>query len=98
MVTASAPCWVLVQSSTSAQTLWTGTLQAGQIQSIPATGTTTVELGSSAGTLKVNSLAVTLPSPMPTPFIATLQSTTPGQPTTSGSAAVGSTTTSSAVG
>lgn len=85
-VSASAPCWVLAQS-TSGATLWTGTLQAGGVQSIPASGTVTVELGSSAGTLQVDNIPVVLPTPIQTPFVATFQPpvTSPGatSPTTS---------------
>ena len=75
-VTATGPCWVLARSVTTGATLWTGTLQNGTVQTIPAVGTTTVELGSLAGALKVGTVPVALPHPMATPFVATFQPAT----------------------
>ncbi len=72
-VTAVGPCWVLARSVATGATLWTGTLQSGAVQTIPATGTTTVELGSQQGALKVGTVPVVLPHPLATPFVATFQ-------------------------
>jgi hypothetical protein len=81
-ITATGPCWVLVRSAATGSTLWTGTLQNGGVQTVPAAGTTTVELGSQAGSLKVGTVPVTLPSPLATPFVATFQPVTAGQTVT----------------
>jgi hypothetical protein len=68
-------------------TLWEGTLQAGQVQVIPASGPVTVELGAPAVTLKMDNIPVVLPVPLHTPFVARFQPSTPtpaasGNPTT----------------
>ncbi len=72
-VTATGPCWVLARSVSSGATLWTGTLQAGATQTIPAIGTITVELGAASATLHVGSVPAVLPTPLDTPFVATFQ-------------------------
>jgi hypothetical protein len=72
-VTASGTCWVLARSASSGATLWTGTLQAGAVQLIPATGVTTVEVGAPTASLAVGTLPVVLPAPLHTPFVATFQ-------------------------
>jgi hypothetical protein len=82
-VTTSAPCWVLAKTASSGSTLWTGTLQAGAHQSIPATGTTTLELGAPSASLSVEQVPVVLPSPLHTPFVATFQPVTPTTGSTS---------------
>jgi hypothetical protein len=88
-VTATGPCWVLARSVTTGATLWTGTLQNGTVQTIPATGTTTVELGSLDGALKVGTVPVVLPHPLATPFVATFQPATSPPVTPSSSPTVG---------
>ncbi len=88
-VTATGPCWVLARSVTTGATLWTGTLQNGTVQTIPAVGTTAVELGSLAGALKVGTVPVVLPHPLATPFVATFQPTTSPPVTPSSSPTVG---------
>ena len=88
-VTATGPCWVLARSVTTGATLWTGTLQNGTVQTIPAVGTTAVELGSLAGALKVGTVPVVLPHPMATPFVATFQPTTSPPVTPSSASTVG---------
>ena len=88
-VTATGPCWVLARSVTTGATLWTGTLQNGTVQTIPAVGTTAVELGSLAGALKVGTVPVVLPHPMATPFVATFQPTTSSPVTPSSASTVG---------
>jgi len=53
-------CWVLA-SSQDGQTLYTGTLQSGQQQQIPATAPFALRLGNSAGiAVFVNNLPVSL--------------------------------------
>jgi hypothetical protein len=86
-VTASGPCWVLARTVSSGSTLWTGTLQAGAIQTIDATGAITVELGAPSASLSVEHVPVVLPVPLHTPFVATFQplptaSAGPGSATT----------------
>jgi hypothetical protein len=75
-VSASGPCWVGATTVATGSTLWEGTLQAGQVQVIPASGVVTVQLGTTAATIKVGKLPVILPSPLHSPFLATFQ--TPG--------------------
>jgi hypothetical protein len=89
-VSASGPCWVGATTVATGSTLWEGTLQAGQVQVIPASGVVTVQLGTTAATIKVGKLPVILPSPLHSPFLATFQ--TPG----TGSAPSTSTTTTGA--
>jgi hypothetical protein len=57
---ATHPCWVLA-SSQAGQTLYTGTLQPGQQQQIPASAAFAIRLGNSAGiAVLVNNLPVAL--------------------------------------
>jgi hypothetical protein len=70
--TASGPCWVQVRSQASGNTVWQGVLSAGAVQKIQATGATTVELGTPSVTLVIDTIPVVLPSPLHTPFTATL--------------------------
>jgi hypothetical protein len=84
---ASGPCWVQAITVATGSTLWEGTLQAGQVQVIPASGPVTVELGAPAVTLKMDNIPVVLPVPLHTPFVARFQPSTPtpaasGNPTT----------------
>jgi hypothetical protein len=84
-VSVAGPCWVLATAVSTGATLWTGTLQAGATQVIPATGTTKVELGALGATLTVDNVPVTLPTPEHTPFEATFQpslTAAPGSTTT----------------
>ncbi len=74
-VSATAPCWVLATATSKGSTLWTGTVQAGGSQVIAATGVTTVELGAPSGSLAVDNVPVTFPTPAHTPFVATFQPT-----------------------
>jgi hypothetical protein len=48
VVATSGPCWVQVTSSSAAVPLVAGVQQAGKVLTIPAVGTMTVEVGSSA--------------------------------------------------
>jgi hypothetical protein len=82
-VTSTGPCWVQATSATGT-VIWTGTMQAGQTQQIPATGVTAVELGSATCSMKLDSVPVVFPTPMGTPFTATFQ---PGGASTAGTTA-----------
>jgi hypothetical protein len=73
----TGPCWVQAITVETGSTLWEGTLQAGQVQVIPASGPVTVELGASAATLKIDNIPVVLPVPLHTPFVARFQPSTP---------------------
>jgi cytoskeletal protein RodZ len=77
-VTASGPCWVLARTLPSGSTLWTGTLEAGAVKSVQATGAIAVELGASSGSLTVDNVPVALPTPLHTPFEATFEPVTAG--------------------
>jgi hypothetical protein len=79
----SGPCWVQAITVETGSTLWEGTLQAGQVQVIPASGPVTVELGAPAATLKIDNIPVVLPVPLHTPFVARFQ---PSSPAATGSA------------
>jgi hypothetical protein len=91
-VSASGPCWVGATTVATGSTLWEGTLQAGNVQVIRATGVVTVQLGTTAATIKVGKLPVILPSPLHSPFLATFQ--TPA----AASASTTTTTTTGATG
>jgi Domain of unknown function (DUF4115) len=62
-LTSSGACWVYASEASTGAVLWTGVLQAGQVQSLNATGQVTVKLGH-ANTLavKVNGVAVDYPT------------------------------------
>lgn len=75
-ISASGPCWVNATSESTGSTLWTGTMQAGGVQNIPATGTTRVELGTLAATLTVNGVPVVIPSTIHSPFVLTFEPST----------------------
>jgi hypothetical protein len=72
-ITASGPCWVDATSASDGTTLWTGTMQAGQVQQIQATGTAKVELGTLAVALDVDGVPVVIPSTVRSPFVLTFQ-------------------------
>jgi hypothetical protein len=86
-VATSGPCWVQAITVETGSTLWEGTLQAGQVQVIPASGPVTVELGAPAATLKIDNIPVVLPVPLHTPFVARFQ------PSTAAPTGTGTTTT-----
>jgi hypothetical protein len=73
LIAATAPCWVDVTTVATGATVWTGTLQPGGTQSVPATGATTVELGATGVALAVDGTPVVFPAPMHSPFVATFQ-------------------------
>jgi hypothetical protein len=83
-VISTGPCWVQATSNTTGSVIWTGTMQAGQTQQIPATGVIAVELGSATCSMKLNSVPVVFPTPMGTPFTATFQ---PGAASSAGTTA-----------
>ena len=70
---ATGPCWVDAKATSTGSTVWTGTMEAGQTQVLPATGPMTVEIGSTAATLSMNGEAVVLPTPYQAPFVATFE-------------------------
>jgi len=68
---ATGPCWVDATATSTGSTVWTGTMEAGQTQVLPATGPLAVEIGSTAATLSMNGEPVVLPTPLQAPFVAT---------------------------
>jgi len=69
--TGTGLCWLQVQSVSTGHTIWQGTLNAGTVQKIQATGASTVDMGTPNATLAINSIPVALPTPLHTPFTAT---------------------------
>ena len=88
-LSATGQCWVLARSVATGATLWTGTLQAGTNQLIPATGAVTLELGAPSVALTVDRVPVVFPTPFHTPFVATFEPAPTAAP-------AGSTTTTTA--
>ncbi len=82
LISANAPCWVDVTTVATGATLWTGTLQPGGSQSVPATGATTVHFGATGVTMSVDKTPVVFPTPMHAPFVATIQPSSPASPAT----------------
>jgi len=93
-LTGTGSCWVQVDSS-SGSTLWAGALSAGTVQNVQVTGTATVQFGTPALTLAVDTVPVVLPSPLHTPFVATF---TPSAGAVAAAAAAGPTTTTTPAG
>jgi hypothetical protein len=81
-LSATQECWVLARSTATGATLWTGTMQAGGNQLIPATGAVTLELGAPGVTLTVDRVPVVFPTPFHTPFEAMFEPATAGAPAT----------------
>jgi hypothetical protein len=71
---ASGPCWILATEITTGKVLWTGTLGAGDIRQIPATGGLSVRIGADNVTVALNGKPVTLPAGHQSPFNLTFQS------------------------
>jgi hypothetical protein len=85
VTTTTGPVWVLAQSTDSGNTLWTGTIQTGQSQTIPGNGGMSLELGATGATVTLNGTPVALPNPLNVPFEATFtSSSTTTSPTTTG--------------
>ncbi len=62
-LTATGPCWVEAVDTTTGQLLWEGTLEAGQIQTVPATAGLFLRLGNAPDVaVSEGGLAVQLPS------------------------------------
>jgi hypothetical protein len=62
----------MAKSSASGSVLWTGTLQAGQVQPVLATGTVTLEMGAPNDVdVKLADDPVVLPSTYRSPFTET---------------------------
>jgi len=98
-LTGTGSCWVQVTSSASGSTLWAGALSAGTVQNVSASGTITVQFGTPTLTLAVNDIPLVLPSPLRTPFVATIQpstTATPGTTTTTAAGAASGTTATTA--
>jgi hypothetical protein len=73
---ASGTCWVMATDLTSGRVLWTGTMAAGQSQSLAANGPVRVELGAASDmSMTLQGKPVVLPSSFQSPFTATF---TPG--------------------
>jgi RodZ C-terminal domain len=82
----SGPCWVNATTASTGSTLWTGTMQAGGSQDIPATGTTRLELGTLAVAVTVDGVPVAIPASIHSPFVLTFEpspSASAGTPTSS---------------
>jgi preprotein translocase subunit SecG len=90
-LSASGTCWVEAHNETAGTMLWAGELTAGSSQVLQATGTTTVQIGTPTVSFEVNSVPVTLPSPIYTPFVATFTQAPPPTPTTTTSLPSGNT-------
>ncbi len=86
----SGPCWVNATTASTGSTLWTGTMQAGGSQDIPATGTTRLELGTQAVAVTVDGVPVVIPPSIHSPFVLTFEPSSSASPGTASS----STTTS----
>ena len=97
-LSATGQCWVLARSAVTGATLWTGTLQAGAHQLIPATGTVTLELGAPALTLTVDRVPVVFPTPFHTPFVATFEPTASSTASTTTTTGPGASTSSAGAG
>ncbi len=80
-VSASGPCWIDATTVSTGSTLWTGTLQAGQVQQIQGNGIVRVELGSLAASLAVDGAPVVFPTPTQSPFAATFEPSATATPT-----------------
>jgi hypothetical protein len=80
-ISTSGPCWVNATTVSDGTTLWTGTLQAGGLQQIQATGATRVELGTLAVAVQVDGVPVVIPSIIRSPFVLTFE---PGGAATGG--------------
>jgi hypothetical protein len=72
-ISTSGPCWVNATSVSDGTTLWTGTMQAGGLQQIQATGATRVELGTLAVALQVDGVPVMIPAIIRSPFVLTFE-------------------------
>lgn len=81
-ISTSGPCWVNATSVSTGSTLWTGTMQAGGVQKIQATGVSRVELGTLAVALEVDGVPVVIPTSIHSPFVLTFDpgAAAPGAP------------------
>ena len=72
VLSASDLCWIMATDPDTGQVLWTGTMQAGQTQSLAGTGPMRVKIGAaSVITMTLQGQPVALPSPFQSPFTAT---------------------------
>jgi hypothetical protein len=66
---ATGPCWIQATTVSTGQVLWTGTLEAGQTQSVPATGSVLLRLGAAHDVLvTLNGEQVFFPTGFGSPF------------------------------
>jgi hypothetical protein len=72
-ISTSGPCWVNATSVSTGSTLWTGTMQAGGVQVVQATGATRVELGTLAVALQVDGVPVVIPASIQSPFVLSFE-------------------------
>lgn len=73
---ATGRCWVMATNQATGSVLWTGMMEAGQVQQVLASGTVTVVLGAASDvTMKLVDSVVQLPAGFQSPFTATF---TPG--------------------
>ncbi|HLG68686.1 MAG TPA: DUF4115 domain-containing protein [Acidimicrobiales bacterium] len=77
LASGNGACWWQVQSQPAGSVLWTGTLPAGQQQSVPATGAVTVVVGApSVASLSLDGRPLVLPAQAQAPLRLTI--TPPG--------------------
>jgi len=73
---ATGPCWIQATELSTGQVLWTGTLQAGDSQSVPANGSVLLRVGASHDVaVSLNGQPVLLPPGFGSPFDMTFQAT-----------------------
>jgi len=73
---ATGPCWVDATEASTGTVVWTGTLQTGQTQAVPATGSLNVRLGAANDvTVTLNGVPVVFPTGFQSPFDMRFQTT-----------------------
>ena len=72
---ANGTCWVMASDLTSGRVLFTGTMSAGQSQTLDATGPLRVDLGAASDmSMTLQGRPVVLPPSFQSPFTATFTS------------------------
>ena len=72
VLSTSGLCWILATDLDTGRVLWTGTMDAGQSQTLTGTGPMRVEIGAaSVIAMTLQGSPVVLPSPFQSPFTAT---------------------------
>jgi hypothetical protein len=73
---ATGLCWVEATAASTGHVVWTGTLEPGQVRSIPTTGTLIVRLGAANDvSVALNNEPVVFPPGFQSPFNVTFEST-----------------------